>query len=142
MNKVFVETSIFLRFLTKDDPRKFNECVSFFEFVNSGGVKPYISNVVIQEILFVLTRIYKFSKSRVLQDLDKILKLRNLTLIEVTDTKKALSLYKKHNIKYGDCLIALQIPPDVLLITYDSDFSKIKGLKVATPGDFLLSSNP
>ena len=89
------------------------------------------------EILFVLTKTYGFSKESVLDDMNTLMSLRNLTVIEKSDTKKALALYKKMNIKYLDCLIATQVPKNSRILTYDEEFSKIKTLKSATPADLL-----
>lgn len=133
MIKIFIDTSIFIRFLTKDIPEKYDECENLFQVIQNGEAKAYISNFVLFEIVFVLTRQYKFPKKKVLQILDQILKIRNITLIEKTDTSKALRLYKEYNIKYGDCVITTQIPKGVTLVTYDRDFSKIPALKPLTP---------
>lgn len=133
--KVFIETSIFIRFFAKDDERKYEECVKLFSFIKEGKLNPYVSNIVLLEILFVLTRLYKFSKSEVIKDIRRILLLRNMTLIEKTNTREALSLWEKYNIKYGDCLIATQIPKNTTIVTYDADFSKISSLSSKTPGE-------
>lgn len=133
MTKVFVETSVLMRFLTADDAQKFQDCQALFEKIEQGQIRPYISNVVILEILFLLTKLYKFPKTKVLVDLYKVLALRNLTLIEKTDTKMALNLFERFNIKYADCLIAAQVPKTTTLLTYDEDFKKLTGLKISTP---------
>src|SRR3989344_1080529 len=137
MVKVFVETSVFLRFLTADDAQKFQDCVALFEKVEQGKIRPYASNVVILEILFLLTKLYKFPKAKVLSDIGKILNLRNLTLIEKTDTKMALNLFNKFNIKYADCLIAGQVPKATILLTYDEDFKKLKNYNIAAPAEVI-----
>lgn len=133
--KAFIETSIFIRFFAKDDEKKYEECVKLFNFIKEGKLTPYVSNIVILEILFVLTRLYKFTRSEVAKDLRRILLLRNITLIEKTNSKEALFLWEKHNIKYGDCLIATQIPKNTTIVTYDADFSKISSLSSKTPGE-------
>ena len=133
MVKVFIETSVFMRFLTADDAQKFKDCVVLFEKVEQGKIRPYVSNIVILEILFLLTKLYKFPKAKVLADIGKILNLRNLTLIEKTDTRTALKMFDEYNIKYADCLIAGQIPKQTTLLTYDEDFKKLKDLKTASP---------
>lgn len=133
MIKIFIDTSIFIRFLTKDIPEKYDECENLFQVIQNGEAKAYISNFVLFEIVFVLTRQYKFPKKKVFSILNQIHKIRNLTLIEKTDTSKALKLYKEYNIKYGDCIITTQIPKGVTLVTYDRDFSQIPALKPLTP---------
>ena len=135
MIKIFIDTSIFIRFLTKDVPEKYSECESLFKLAQDGEVKSYISSFVLFETVFVLTRQYKIHKSEILQMVHQILKIRNITLIETTDTIEALRIYGKYNIKYGDCVIAAQLPKGMTLVTYDADFSKIPSLKSITPAD-------
>lgn len=137
MKKVFIDTSVFIRFLTQDDSEKFEDCFKFFELVEEGKFRAYISNIVILEIQFVLIKVYDFPKAKVLSDIGTLLGLRNLTLVEKTYTPKALSLYKKHNVKYADCLITTQLPTGTKLLTYDGEFSKIENLSLATPKDLL-----
>lgn len=137
MNKIFIDTSIFIRFLTQDIPAKYSECEMLFKLVQDGKIKSYISNFVLFEIIFVLSRQYKFPKKRILQILSQILKIRNITVIEKTDTIEALKLYDQYNIKYGDCVITTQVPKGVILVTYDADFSKIPSLESKTPAELL-----
>lgn len=135
MHKVFIDTSVFIRFLTQDDKQKAQDCEHLFELVEQGKLRPYISNIVILEIQFVLTRLYNFHKNKVLVGISNLLALRNLTLVEITDTKKALSLHKRYDIKYPDCMISTQIPKNTKIVTYDEDFYKIPGILAAKPID-------
>lgn len=133
LNKLFLETSFWIRFLVKDDEKKYSDCQALLRSVELGKFLPYSSSIVIMEIVFILIRQYRFSHEKVLEAVARVLRLRNLTLVEKTDTRKALDLFGSYKIKYGDCMIATQIPKGVRLITYDADFSRIKGLTVATP---------
>ena len=139
--KIFIDTSILIRFFTHDLQDKIVECERIFEIIKEGKIKPYISNVVYMELVFVLTRQYKFKKNIVVKALEDLLNIRNLTLIEKTNTKQALEFYKKNNIKYGDCLIATQVPKGVILVAYDKDFSKISSLKSITPAEIFNSDS-
>lgn len=136
--KVFIDTSVFIRFLTNDDSEKFQDCLDFFTVVESGKIRPYISQVVILEIVFVLGRLYSFPKKKVLLAISQIYNIRNITVIETTKTTQALALYSKHPIKYPDCLIATQLPPRCTLVTYDNEFKKITKIAAQTPGELLL----
>jgi predicted nucleic acid-binding protein len=88
---------------------------------------------VIAEFLFVLIKQYKYPKIKVIDAAISFLNLRNMTLIESGDTSLALKLYHQYSIKYGDCLIATQVPEKATLVTYDQDFGKIPGLKSQKP---------
>lgn len=136
--KIFLDTNIFIRFLTRDDEEMFDECKRLFELILLGKIIPYTSNIVLLEITFILTRQYKFPKKEVRKDLEKLINLRNLTIIELADTKEALKLFGATNIKFSDCYIATQVPKGVTLITYDSDFRKIPSISAATPDKVIL----
>lgn len=137
MDKIFLETSFFIRYFTADDKKKFQDCVKLLETIENGRFRTYTSNIVIFEILFVLTKIYGFSKKEVLDAVEKVLDLRNLTLIETTKTKDAIKLFNKYNVKYPDCLIATQVPLKTKLISYDQDFQKIKTISSTEPSVLL-----
>ena len=139
MDKLFLETSIFIRYFTEDDPRKFQDCVRLLEIIEKGKLRPYTSNIVVFEILFVLTGIYQFSKKDVIEAIKKILTLRNLALIEKTNTKRAIKLFEKYSIKFPDCLISTQIPQGVKIVTYDDDFKKIDGLTSIDPANIQIN---
>ena len=133
VHKVFIETSVFIRFFTKDDPDKAASVRTLLERIEAGALKPYTSNIVILEIVFVLSRLYGFARTEVMRAIQTILDLRNLTLVEKTNTPGAFSLWRTGAIKYGDCLIASKVPHGVSLVTYDSDFGKFSGLTARTP---------
>lgn len=137
--KVFLDTNIFLRFYVKEDETSHSECVRLLNLCNQGSCRPYTSNIVISEVIYVLSRLYKFPKAEVLAAIDDLLNLRNLTVIEKTDTPRAIKLYKKNNLKIGDCMIATQVPVGVALCTYDADFSMLSELKISTPSGVIKS---
>lgn len=135
--RIFIDTNIFLRFLLDEDSAQHQDSVKLLAAIMEGKFHPYSSNIVIAEIIHVLTRVYKQSKPIVVASIEKLLTIRNLTIIEKTNTEEAVKLYKTFNMKFGDCLIATQVPKRVALVTYDADFFKLKHLRVATPADIL-----
>ncbi len=135
IKKLFLDTNIFLRFIVLENQRSYNETKAIFLLFKDGVFRPYTSNIVISELIYVLTKIYKQSKYKTIKKISTILRIRNLVLIEKTDTKTALELYKNLDIKLGDCMIATQIPKGVILCTYDEDFKKIPKLITKTPNE-------
>ncbi len=140
MDKIFIDTSLFIRFFTRDIEEKYIECKSLFERIEEGEFRPYTSSVVLLEIFFVLTRQYKFKTDLVRNALEEVLQMRNLTLLEKTNTRKALKFYDQFKIKFADCFIAAQLPAKAKLVTYDAEFKKIKVLNSVTPGEYKLNN--
>ena len=133
--KIFIDTNVFLRFLLKDDHNSYEEVVKLFELVEEGKIKPYASNIVILEIIYVLVKTLKISRTEVLRDIQDLFSMRGLTLVEKTNTKEALKIYKQTGVKYADCLIASQVKPGIQLCTFDQEFLKIKSVKLCIPSD-------
>lgn len=133
MEKIFIETSVFIRYFTRDDAKRYQESTRIIELSEEGKFKPYVSNIVLSEIIYVLMKIYNFPKIKVLKAIEDICNMRNMVIVETTDSSLALKYFRDFSIKYGDCLIATQIPEGTKVITYDSDFAKIPHLSVFSP---------
>lgn len=137
--KVFLDTNIFIRFLTKDDESSYKNCKDLLQQIQNGRFRPYTSNIVVMEILFVLNNLYKTPINKAISDVKTLLALRNLVIIERTNTKKALEMSSKFRVKYADCLITAQLErKDIVLCTYDKEFKKIFNGKIKTPEDIIL----
>ena len=131
--RLFLDSNIFIRLLVPENPQQTSECEEIFKKIETGSITPLTSDIVITEVSYVLSRIYKIEKTKVVEWQKDLLKIPNLILVQKTDVQKAINFYEKFNIKFGDCLIATQVPQGVPLCTYDSDFKKIKGLLTILP---------
>ena len=137
MTRIFLDTNIFLRFLIPEDKTTFQHCQLIFEKAKSGSFIPFISDIVLQEIIYVLKTTYKFPREKIINTIKKISQIRNIVIVEKTDISQALDIYYKYNIKFGDCLIATQIPKGATLCSYDKDFSTLPFLSVAPPSKII-----
>lgn len=135
--KVFFDTNVYLRYIIPENQTSFEESERLLKLSESGKITPYVSNIVISEIVFTLNRTYKFHRKKILAFIEQIISSRNLVLIETTNTPQALDFYNKYNVKYGDSLIATQVPNGVVLCTYDPEFSKIKSLTIKNPAQII-----
>lgn len=134
MSKVFLDSNIWLRFFAQDNPQ-FESVQKLMLMMENGHYLPYTSAIVFLEISFVMKTAYKQPKNKINSYLRSIFGIRNITIIDETDTKQALEISEKTGVKFSDCLIASQIPKDMTLVTFDKEFSKIKGLTVKTPAE-------
>ena len=133
MKKVFLDTNVFLRFFVPEDETSFKLSKNLLSLIQEGSLIPYTSNIVFLECYFVLTRTYKFPREKVSNALLQIAAMRNMTIIEKTNTKKALKFWQETGVKLADCLIATQIGKGIPLCTYDTEFKKFPFLSVVTP---------
>src|SRR3990167_4309159 len=105
MKKLFLDTNIWLRFILEDNEQA-KDCRQLIIQIEAGKWRVYTSTIVLLEINYVLGSVYKIKQSQVIDDLEAILKTRNLTLIEKTNFVFALKLYRQTKVKLSDCLIA------------------------------------
>lgn len=71
---------------------------------------------------------------------EKIIAMRNMIVVDSSDSRRALAIWKKTRVKFTDCLIATQVPKGVALVTYDRDFAKLPGIIAKTPKDIVTAS--
>lgn len=112
--------------MVKEDEKSFRECTELLASVKSGEMRAYTSTLVLAEINWVLSSLYKFPKSEVVLALSGILSLKNLTIDDKYDTLTATSLYERHSIKFIDALLSthhLVFRKEVPMVSYDKDFS-------------------
>ena len=65
MTKAFIDTSVILRLLIKDDPAKARSCERLLREGEQRGLILYLLPVSIMETVWVLERIYKFERKTI-----------------------------------------------------------------------------
>ena len=130
---IFLDSNILLRYLVADHHEPFEDCRALIAKIQNGTIQPYMSSIVLLEVAFVLSSVYKVPRSEIIKDITTILELRGLVVVEITHFREAFRLHQKMKVKLADCLIATQVPKGVILVTYDRDFTKLPGIMVKTP---------
>lgn len=140
MKKLFLDTNIFLRFFLRDNENQYQDVCRLFAKIEEGRFRTYTSSIVFLELNYVVRNIYKLPIYEILDYMDAVRKMRGMTVIDKTNTDKAINLYKKYQIKLGDCFIISQLPDEAMLVSYDKDFKKIKEIQSQTPDEVLHSN--
>ena len=135
MKKIFLDTNVWLRFLLQDEKQQAEDCVKLIELIETGHFRPYTSAIVLLELQYVLTVVYKIAREAVVEDIETILGTRGLVLAEKTNFGEAFRIYRQSKIKLADCLVATALPEKMILCSYDQDFRKISGVVVKTPAE-------
>ncbi len=140
--RIVLDTNIFIRIFVGDIKGQMKECLKLLEFLaeKENSFRIYIPQVVILEIAWVLGgKYYGFSRKRVSEALAS-LGSENFKIAHKVDFNKGLDIFEKYNVKLGDAMI---VAGDVIqkekaiIVSYDKDFDKIKGVVKMTPKDFL-----
>ena len=133
----FVDTNIFLRYLTRDDPVKAEACFRLLEQARKGEIALTTSESVIAEVVFVLSspRVYGLSREDVRARLYPLLALEGLKLPERSKYFRALDLYANHAVDFEDALTAAEMERSGIseLYSYDADFDRMENVARLEP---------
>ena len=121
MANLFVDTNVFLRFLTNDDPAKAKRAETLFRDALRGKIRLATSLLVIAEIIWTLESFYKVAKPDIAAKVEKILNTPNLECPETPLILLALDLYVHANIDFVDAYTAFDMRERGLtqILTYD-----------------------
>ncbi len=135
MERKFVDTNIFLRYLTKDDPSKYDRCRELFKNAIEGKIALATSGIVIAELIWTLLSYYKIPKVEVIEKVSIIVGTDELYMPDKEMIADALVLYGRKNIDYIDAYNAVLMRYHGLneIYSYDEDFDVIEGMKRKEP---------
>lgn len=135
MKKKFVDTNIFLRYLTRDDVIKYDKCRKIFKKAIDGKIDLITSGMVIAELIWTLLSYYKVPKVDVIEKISIIVSTENLYIPDKGIITDALVLYGRKNIDYIDAYNAVFMKSHGLNETYsyDKDFDRVEGIKREEP---------
>jgi len=139
MKPIFIDTNIFLRVLTKDNKKMFDECMKLLISIKAGRVESRTSTLVLSEIVWTLGTTYSFSKKRIADAIKSIINVPEIKVVEGHEIMLATEFYEKYSVKFIDSLIA-SIPGiqsgEWTMVSYDKDFDKL-GVKRVEPSDIM-----
>ena len=135
MKERFIDTNIFLRYLTRDDPSKYDNCREIFKKAIEGKIALVTSGMVIAELVWTLLSYYKIAKADIVEKVTIIVSTENLFIPDKNIIADALVLYSRKNIDYIDAYNAVFMKYHGLdeIYSYDRDFDAIEGIKRTEP---------
>jgi predicted nucleic acid-binding protein len=131
----FVDTNVFLRYLTKDDLLKYERCREMFKRALEGKIIISTSGMVIAELIWTLLSYYKVPKAEVIEKVSVILGTENLFVPDKDVLADALVLYARKNIDFIDAYNAVFMKYQGLseIYSYDEDFETIEDIERKEP---------
>ena len=131
----FLDTNIFIRFLTDDVPEKADACEEIFKKAVEKQEPLFTTDLVIAEIVWVLESFYELPKNEVQDKVEKILNTPNLICPHKHLSLSALVLYSEKNNDYIDAYNALILKDNGIeeLYSYDKHYDKIDWLTRLEP---------
>lgn len=129
---IFLDTNTWLRFFIGDSEEHQKIVAHILDLAEQGMTKISTSSFVLSEFIYVEGSFYRIKKEDTIQDIEAILKLKNLWLINKTDFINSFILYKgtsNKSYKWSDCTIIKQVPPSYRFCSFDERLKKLIGEK-------------
>jgi predicted nucleic-acid-binding protein len=136
MDKAFVDTSVILRILVKEDEGKVAAVERLLLSARRSGKRLHVLPVAILEVVWVLEKVYKLDRRSIRELADAILNTGELIVENGGVFRKALAVYEEKNVKFADAVMgAWGIARGLKTVyTYDEkDFRRIGDLEVLKP---------
>lgn len=133
----FIDTNIFLRFVTHDDTLKYQACLRLFQQAEQNQITLYTSEAIIAEVVYVLSspKLYQVPRQQIQIALVRLLLLPGLKLSTRSICLRALDLYVKHPLDFEDCLSLAHMEQNAIqqIYSYDRGFDRIPAIQRLEP---------
>ena len=135
MKPIFIDTNILLRYLTGDDPEKYEKCRDIFKRALEKKIVLLTSDMVIAELTWTLSSFYKVPKEEIIEKITIIINTPNLKIPNKKLISETLILFSQKNIDYIDAYNAVFMKhmSCTQIFSYDKDFDRIEDIKRMEP---------
>jgi predicted nucleic-acid-binding protein len=136
MSRCFVDTNLFIRYLTNDDPALADRVEQLLDDAATGTVQLVTSELVIAETVWVLESSYHLKNARIAPLVRGILATPGVEVINGDLVGKALVMYELQNIDFVDAYIAALMDKQGIQDIYSYDrkhLSRIKNINRREP---------
>jgi uncharacterized protein len=129
MKTSFIDTNLFIRYLTNDDPHKADKVETLLDAASAGNIKLVTAEVVIAEVVWVLESAYGLKSTAIAPMIRAILATPGLQVTNKAVIAKALPMYAGLNIDFIDAYIAALMESMRISDIYSFDKRHIERVK-------------
>jgi predicted nucleic-acid-binding protein len=137
LERVFVDTNLFLRYLTNDVPDQANAVEQLLHRAAEGEISLITNTLVIAEIVWTLEAFYHLAKDDIREKVLAILNTPGLEVANNDQILQAIIWYVDQNIDFIDAYNAAWLLDQGMTVAYTFDrkhFSRLSGVAVRVPG--------
>lgn len=129
MRSCFVDTNLFIRYLTNDDPAKAERVEGLLREAAAGKVRLVTAEMVIAEVVWVLESSYGLKSAEVAPLVRAILATSGLEVLNAPLVARALEHYEASNIDFIDGYIAAVMEKQGISELYSFDRKHISRIQ-------------
>ena len=102
---IALDTNVIVRFLVRDDPAQARRAKALVDRLTEREERAYVSDIVLCELVWVLTRTYRFERAQVVTAIDALVRAKQLRFGSVDNVLRALSAFERGKGDFADCLV-------------------------------------
>lgn len=131
----FIDTSVLLRHLLRDDEEKAERTLALLLRVERGEVRLATSPLVIFETVFTLQRRYGVDRQRIRNLVEPIIQLRELQIPDKRVFYRAFDLYVHHRVAFADAynVATMETRGITDIYAWDVHYDRFDGIKMLEP---------
>jgi len=132
---IFLDTNIFLRYFLKENELVFKRLEKLFSEIILGNIIGVANTMIIAEVVWVLSRSYKWNKEKICDNIEFILITPNIRFKDKAILVNAVNVYKEKNIGFIDAYnySYMQYYGVNKIYTFDRDFDELQDVKRLEP---------
>jgi len=115
-----LDTNILVRYITNDDKEQADKVEKLFKAAGK-EVTFSINHVVIAELDWVLTHVYKYPQKAFLKVIDQLFETKNIVFSSPVLVKEACKLYINGKADFSDCYLGVMNEANNCQTTYTFD---------------------
>ncbi len=132
--KFLLDTNIFLRYLTNDDPRKATQCEKLFSRAAEGEIALVITEMCLAELVWTLDSYYGLDRNEIVEKVVAILNMRGLEIPNIDLWLETITRFKETKVSLIDAYHAAVAQGfGKIIYSYDRDFDLFSDVKRIEP---------
>jgi predicted nucleic-acid-binding protein len=122
---IALDTNILVRYFMRDDVGQVTQVRAVIDTLSETN-QAWVGQVAIQEMVWVLTSIYRIRRVDVALILDQLLTMREIVVEQVDAIRDAINIYRRTKVAFSDCLISAtaHVAGCTQTLTFDKDAAR------------------
>ena len=134
-SNIFIDANIFLRFLVFDEknPHLSKKSQNIFQKIVDKKITVQTNALIIAEIVYVLEKVYKFTKPEITQKIIPLLSLDHIHILDKEKVIQSLLIYQEKNVDFEDAYSYVDMLEKNIdkIFTFDhKHFSRFEGISI------------
>jgi len=102
-----IDTNVLVRYMVQDDPTQSKLAARFIERECTRESPGFVNRIVLCELVWVLDGVYRYPKERIIDALEKLLRIDRFMVEDVQSAWSALQKYRSGPADFADYLLGI-----------------------------------